>query len=125
MLSVVDEPRQGPDDRRAPALRYNKGKLRYDLLPAEWEAELAEILTKGAEKYDAHNWKKSIGTADHDAMVEDRYSSARRHIEAWRRGEKIDPELGTSHLGMAAWNLLVCLTYDRGKPIDRPPAPSP
>lgn len=98
------------------ALRDNEGKLRWDLLPVEWEEELVKILTKGAVKYSPDNWKESINTQDHESFKQDRMASAMRHIAAYRKGEVFDKEnlldVKTTHLGHAAWNLLAIMYYD-------------
>ena len=47
-------------------LRYNEGKLRYDLIPAKANEEYAKVLTKGLEKYPPNNrivTGKQIGRA--------------------------------------------------------------
>ena len=78
--------------------KFDGDKLRYDLVPPSLGREVAKVLTFGAKKYDAHNWKK----------VDDvnRYVAALyRHLEAWRAGEETDPESGFSHLAHAATNV--------------------
>lgn len=78
--------------------KFDGDKLRYDLVPPSLSREVAKVLTFGAKKYDAHNWKK----------VDDvnRYVAALyRHLEAWRAGEETDPESGFSHLAHAATNV--------------------
>lgn len=83
------------------------GKIRYDLLEPEFERDVANILTIGAEKYGPNNWQ-GLDNA------EDRYYAAlRRHIAAWRMGEKIDPESNQSHLAHAACNLMFLMHFDR------------
>ena len=83
-----------------------------ELIPWEWEEVLGSIFTFGAQKYAAHNWKKSLNTEDHDQLKEDRLGSAKRHILAYQKGEKLDLESGQPHLGHAAWNLLCVMWYD-------------
>lgn len=74
------------------------GKARYDLVPPSLMRGVAEVLTFGAQKYDAHNWK-NVPDAD-------RYTAALyRHLEAWREGEVVDEESGMLHLWHAATNL--------------------
>jgi hypothetical protein len=76
------------------------GKARWELLPLELINEAVEVLTKGAQKYGANNWKKV-----RDA--EDRYYAAlMRHIYAYRQGEWNDPETGYSHLSHALCNII-------------------
>ena len=96
-----------------PALRYNQGKLRYGLVPAQFFKWLAEVFTKGAEKYAPNNWKNSYGTDDHDSFVEDRVESLTRHLQEYRLGEDNDTETGLPHLVHVAWNALVVSWYDR------------
>lgn len=94
-------------------LRYNAGKTRIDLVPPEWIQALADVMTKGATKYDARNWEKGM---DWGVMI----SCTGRHINKFLAGERydgdeLDIEKGTTgchHLAMAAWNILALMTYD-------------
>lgn len=114
--------------------RYNAGKPRFGLIPTEGLEAVAWVYTKGAHKYSrykdaegneikgsdipyedvaklgltmtydgAYNWRNGLGWS---GMME----SAKRHIQAWERGEDMDKELGTLHLANAAWGLLGLLT---------------
>lgn len=100
------------------AMRFNANKVRYDLIPHEWEEQLAKLLTAGALKYDDDNYKKSIGKPESAHFRKGCLASARRHLAAWQRGEMIDKELleksgyKIHHLTQASWNLLVLLLYD-------------
>ena len=86
--------------------KSDNGKLRYDLVLPEFEDMLAAALTFGANTYGANTWQ-NIDNA------EDRYYAAlRRHISAWRKGEKLDPESGLSHLAHAASNLMFLMYCD-------------
>lgn len=79
-------------------IKYDKNKLRYDLITSETLQALATVLTYGAKKYKPNNWKQS-GTPD-------RFVAAFfRHFEAWRLGEDIDPDSGFPHLDHALTNL--------------------
>ena len=82
------------------------GKTRFELLLPEFEEQVAEILTFGAEKYTQDGWRKV------DNPVERYYGSLRRHINAWRSGEKDDIETGKSHLAHAACNLMFLMYFD-------------
>ena len=44
----------------------------------------AGVMTRGAIKYDAHNWMKASGQAEADRFI----SSACRHFLQWYRGDK-------------------------------------
>jgi hypothetical protein len=67
-------------------------KLQYSLLPPFALEEVVKVLTFGAKKYDAENWRKVP-----DAVR--RYTDASmRHGEAFRKGEVLDKESGIHHL---------------------------
>lgn len=71
-------------------------KLRYDLIPVEAEREKVRALTYGAKKHSDWGWLKSTST------YSEQYAALRRHLEAFRGGEKIDPESGLHNLALAA-----------------------
>jgi hypothetical protein len=76
------------------------GKPRFDLMPPVAELKIAEVLEYGARKYAPDNWRKVDNP-------EARYlAAALRHINAWRNGERRDPESGLSHLAHAATSLM-------------------
>ena len=76
------------------------GKLQYGLIPPAVLAEEAAVMTFGAQKYSADNWRK----CDDPIRYVD---AAMRHFEAWRGGEQIDPESGLHHLAHAR----CCLSF--------------
>lgn len=76
-------------------VKWDGGKARFDLIPAEIEQEVAKVLTVGAAKYAPDNWKKVPGGKW-------RYIAAmRRHISAYQRGEINDPDDGLHHMAHA------------------------
>jgi len=83
--------------------KFDQGKLRHDLVLPEFEDAIAEVLTFGAQKYAAHSWKQ---VPDYKNRY---YSALRRHLNAWRAGEKTDPESGLPHLAHAACNIYFLL----------------
>jgi hypothetical protein len=84
--------------------KYDQGKLRWDLLPPEFE-EVVKVIGYGATKYEDRNWEKGIAYS--------RFISASfRHIFAWIKGERSDPETGLHHLAHATCCLLFLLTYE-------------
>ena len=85
--------------------RYNKGKTKFSLIPAHWTRVLAQILTKGAEKYAPRNWEKGLV---HSEVLDSLY----RHLDAYLGGERYDPETKCHHLGHVAWNALALMTFD-------------
>lgn len=75
--------------------KFDGGKSQYGLLPAVALEEVAKVLTYGAQKYEPDNWRKVPGGIDRyfDAM--------QRHVWAWKRGEKTDPETALHHMAHA------------------------
>lgn len=70
------------------------GKLRYSLVPPAPLAEIARVLTFGANKYGANNWRKCDDPSRYiDAMM--------RHVEAYRQGPYCDSESGLNHMAHA------------------------
>ena len=64
-------------------LRYNEGKLRYDLVPAWAQDQYVKVLTYGSKKYPAWNWAKGMQWSNVLA-------SMKRHIAAIEKGEDYD-----------------------------------
>ena len=88
--------------------KHDKDKLRYELIPPEAMKALAEVLTFGADKYSANNWRQCSDTT--------RYLGAlMRHIEAFRMGEITDPESGLPHLSHAMTNLAFMIALEGDK----------
>ena len=91
--------------------KFDQGKPRFDLVDDDFEEALALVLTMGAAKYGSNNWQK----VDH---LQDRYYSAlRRHLKAYRSGEKVDSESGLSHLAHVACNTMF-LFWDEKRKTD-------
>ena len=82
-------------------IKYDGEKPKMNLLPPKAIVEVAKVLTFGAEKYGAENWKELED-------LQNRYTAgALRHIFAHMDGEKLDPETGLSHMAHA----LCCLLF--------------
>jgi len=83
-------------------IKYDEGKLRYDLMPPHAFQEVVKVLTHGAKKYDDENWR---------LVPEYRrryYAAMMRHVEPWRMGKDID-ESGCHHIACAIASLLFIL----------------
>lgn len=104
-------------DARGSGARYNDSKTRLDLVPLSALKDCADVFEYGAQKYAAWNWAKGM-----DWSIP--YACALRHLEAWYRGEDIDPESGKPHLGHVMCNLIMLSHYARCYPEgdDRPPS---
>ena len=81
-----------------------KGKGRFDLLSPYAMKRIADIMEKGAEKYDDRNWEKGM---PYSVFLD----SALRHI-----GQYIMGQIEEDHLGMAAWNLCAIMHLEHTKP---------
>jgi len=87
-----------------PALRYDAGKLRYDLIPADALEALARVYTHGSHKYADRNWELGMSYSRC-------FGSLMRHSWAFWRGENDDPDSGLPHMAMAAWNCFALYCY--------------
>lgn len=75
--------------------KLDQGKSRLDLMPMRALLEVGAVLTFGAKKYGANNWRKVIGWRW-------RYLGAGlRHVVTFMLGERSDPETGLHHLSHA------------------------
>ena len=88
--------------------KFDGSKNRLELIEPEYILGTGKILTFGAEKYAANNWKK-MTTED----VERIKGSILRHTMAYLSGEKTDPESGESHLYHMSCNLMFLDYFDR------------
>jgi hypothetical protein len=100
---------EGPADTWTEGKKLDQGKAQMGLISGIFMYGLARVLTFGAKKYAAHNWRKGIAYSRlFDALM--------RHLWAWWMGEEIDPESGESHLDHAA----CCLMFLRELSQTRP-----
>ena len=85
----------------------DKEKNRLDLIEPEFIEGVGKVLTFGANKYEPNNWQKVEDAKDRY------YAAALRHLIAWRKGEKTDPESGLSHLDHVACNIMFLQHFER------------
>lgn len=88
----------------AEAARFDKGKLRMELVPAVAMEALARVFGNGADKYGDFNWQKGLPWLQP-------YASCMRHMLAWWEGEDNDQESGLPHLYHALANVTMLLEY--------------
>lgn len=79
--------------------KHDQGKLQVGLVSQIFLMGLARVLTFGAKKYAAHNWRLGI---EYSRL----FDALQRHLWAWWAGEETDPESGESHLDHAACCLM-------------------
>ena len=89
-------------------LKADINKPRLELIEPEFIIGLGKVLTFGANKYSANNWKNA--TVDDVERIK---GALLRHQMAYLKGEKIDPETGLSHLYHIACNLMFLDYFDR------------
>jgi len=96
------------------AKKFDKGKARFDLIPAQVLKDVAEVFTYRAEKYGDRNYKEGKGLA-YGRL----FAGCNRHIWAWWNGEERDPETNKIHLihAICCLMMLLDLIYS-GKGID-------
>ena len=90
----------------AEGVKFDAGKLRFDLLPPEVENAIAQILTDGAAKYGEKNWERGMAWSRP-------YAALRRHLIAWWSGQDTDPESGHSHLWHVLTNAAFLVAYEQ------------
>lgn len=81
------------------AMKFNTGKHKWSLVDFKSFEGMVKVLEFGAEKYEAHNWKKGLPTSELS-------ESLLRHLFAHMSGERIDPESGLPHLDHVACNVM-------------------
>ena len=116
-LELIEEVQVGPDDtpidtwpieskeENKEGSKFDQDKIRMELLPPEALEGTAKVLTFGAKKYADRNWEKGI-------KYSRVFGAIMRHLWAWWKGEKLDPETGLSHLHHAACGLMFLQTYE-------------
>lgn len=99
------------------ARKDDQGKLPYHLMPPELLESVVAVLQFGATKYGDRNWEGGMAWSRP-------FAALMRHMWAWWRGEKADPETGYSHLWHAGCCIAFLITYEQRKigTDDRPNA---
>lgn len=75
----------------------NENKPRYDLIPTELLTRLADLYTRGAEKYGVDNWKKASSEEEFKRFKE----SSFRHLIQWLEGNEDE-----DHAIATVWNIM-------------------
>jgi len=103
------------DDILKGGVKFDAGKIPFDLVPPEGVTAVATILGVGAKKYAPRNWEMGMDWSRP-------YGAALRHLFAWWNGEDVDKDTGYSHLWHAATNIFFLIFYEkRGKGKDDRP----
>lgn len=102
-------PSQGELFPTTVGLKYDADKPRMDLLDTSFLLGVSDVLTFGAKKYAAHNWREGISQS---RLI----GAAFRHISAYNNGTDCDPESGINHLYHAACCLMFASWMLKHKP---------
>ena len=95
----------------SPGVKFDANKPRMDLLDAHAITQLAQVLTFGAQKYEAHNWRRGISKS---RLI----AAALRHLFAYLGGEDKDPESGLSHVAHAMCCAMFLLGLEHRSELD-------
>ncbi len=88
------------------AVKFDAEKLRFELISDVAEAGLAQVLTFGAKKYAADNWRKGM---EWRRVI----GALKRHLHAFSCGEDIDPESGLPHIDHAMCCVMFLSEYQK------------
>lgn len=93
----------------AEGLKYDEGKLRYDLIPHYPIEMLAAVLTFGATKYGDWNWSHGI---PYLKLI----ASCSRHFWSFVSCDDVDKESGLPHLAHLMCNVAMLLHFTKYRP---------
>lgn len=79
------------DSWQQQGIKFDQEKPMMALLSPWWIEGVSAVLTYGAKKYAADNWRDGLS-------IRRLLSACLRHVFAFIRGEDNDPETGLSHL---------------------------
>jgi hypothetical protein len=103
------EPFTSIEDAQPAGSKHDSGKPLMGAVPPNALLAVAKVLTFGAQKYGRGNWQQVEN-------AETRYmDAALRHINAYQRGEQLDPESGENHLAHAVCSLMFILEKECGE----------
>jgi len=86
-------------------LKFDNNKPQLDLVPSSLIDAVGDILTMGAKKYTAQNWRKGL---KYTRVI----AALMRHLNAWREGDSIDKESGKSHMWHVACNVAFLIEFE-------------
>jgi hypothetical protein len=92
------------------ALKFDQGKPLMGLISSRFLRGLAQVLTFGAQKYEAHNWRKGF-------PLSRPYNALQRHLTDWNDGKDRDEESGLPLLYHAACELMFLCELAETNPL--------
>ena len=90
-------------------VKFDQEKVQYHYMSPIAIDKLNKVLSFGARKYSAHNWRGGIAWS---RVI----GAAFRHIFSWLNGETNDPETGLNHLAHAMCCLMFLLEFEETHP---------
>jgi len=100
---------EGTGMNKTTGIKHDQEKVNMALLSPIALEKIAQVMTFGAKKYSANNWRGGFAWTRPAA-------AALRHIYAWLGGEDKDPETGISHLAHASCCLMFLLEFETTRP---------
>lgn len=94
---------------RVGGVKADAEKPRMDLISPIAVVELARVLTHGATKYEANNWRRGLAWT---RII----SAILRHTFAYLGGQTHDPETGLSHMAHVMCNAMFLVEFERTRP---------
>lgn len=89
------------------SLKFDDYKVPLDLISPYFEDAIAQVLAFGVKKYGPWNWISSGFTVNRlEAAI-------KRHMNAWKMGQDLDPESGLPHLWHASCMMMFLVHQDR------------
>ncbi len=98
-----------PDSKQDIGLKFDTGKPPLSLIDRYALERIADVLAFGADKYEAHNWRKGLSQS---RLID----AALRHLFAYADGEDLDSESGLSHLAHAGCCVVFALKMSHARP---------
>jgi len=95
--------------KKAGGIKHDREKVQVELLSPLWLTGVGQVLTFGARKYAAHNWRKGIARSR-------LLGACLRHLFAYLGGEDRDPETGLLHLYHASCCLMFAAELHETRP---------
>lgn len=89
-------------------IKYDYDKPRMDLLDYQFLLNTAQVMSYGAEKYAAYNWKGL-----HASRL---FAALQRHLSSFWSGQDLDEESGLNHLYHASASLMMLASVIRDNP---------
>jgi hypothetical protein len=93
------------ESKKEAGSKFDKDKLRYDLIPVRPLAKVASVYTIGANKYSDNNWRKGMSWSRI-------YGALQRHANAFWDGESLDKDNLQHHLASVAWCALALMEFE-------------